>query len=70
MKIRTQIALNIDGVQVPSGSVVDLDADEAKTYLSSGMAVAASKDAPIETATADLADVETADAPRTRTRKR
>ena len=39
MKIRTQIALNIDGVQVPSGSVVDLDADEAKSYLSSGMAV-------------------------------
>ena len=38
MKIRTQIALNIDGVQVPSGSVVDLDADEAKSYLSSGMA--------------------------------
>lgn len=67
MKIRTHIALNVDGVTIPSGQIVDLDDATAEVYVSQGFAIRINDAKPIETATA-LEAPETADAPRARTR--
>ena len=66
MKIRTQIQLNVNGTQVRSGEVVDIDDGEAKTYIANGLATAVGRgdDVTVETRTVEAP--ETADSPRTR----
>lgn len=66
MKIRTQMQLNVDGTQVRSGEVVDVDTDDAKSYIAAGLATAVGRGDDVTVETRVTEAPETADAPRTR----